>query len=94
MIEPPMTNPLRRVRFRRDHRWAPDRLSAYLDAELVPRSRTRLEHHLRDCPECLAALHGLERLLGRLHAAPALAELEPGGFASAVRRQLRDSAPR
>jgi anti-sigma factor RsiW len=87
-----MTGWLRRLRFRRDHRWTPDHLSDYLDGDLVARSRARLEHHLRECPECLSALRSLERVLGLLHAVPAVSDEERPDIASAVRRRLRDPA--
>jgi anti-sigma factor RsiW len=60
---------LYRVQFRRDHGWAPERMSEYLDGELTPRGRERLERHARDCPECerlLAGLRAVVRGLGRL----------------------------
>ncbi len=89
-----MTRALHRLRFRRDHRWSPARLSDYLDGDLVARSRTRLEHHLHECPECLGALRSLERMLGVLRAAPPVSERERPDIASAVRRRLRDPASR
>lgn len=89
-----MTNPLRRLRFGRDHRWTHGRLSEYLDGELVARSRTRIEHHLRECPECLGALRSLERVLGLLRALPPVSDTERPDIASAVRRRLRDPSSR
>ena len=89
-----MSHPLRRLRFRRDHRRTPGRLSDYLDGDLAARSRTRLEHHLRECPECLGALRSLERLLAVLRTVPPVSEREPLDIASAVRRRLHDSASR
>lgn len=62
---------LYRVRFRRDHAWAPDRMSDYLDGELAPGGRSRMERHARDCPECdrlLAGLRAVVQGLGRLPA--------------------------
>ena len=55
-----------RLRFARDHRWAPEHLSAYLDGELPPRARVRLERHAAECPECRGVLGGLRRMLGLL----------------------------
>ena len=70
---------LYRVRFARDHRWAPARMSDYLDGELQPGARVRLERHAHECHECqrvLAGLRALVRDLGRLS--------EPqGGFSAA-----------
>jgi anti-sigma factor RsiW len=62
---------LYRVQFRRDHGWAPRRMSDYLDSELAPRRRARLERHVPDCPECerlLAELRAVVQGLGRLPA--------------------------
>jgi anti-sigma factor RsiW len=52
-----------------------DRLSEYLDGELGPVARRRLEHHLRRCSRCSALL---EDLRGVVRHAPALAaDAEP-----------------
>ncbi len=85
-----MTNPLQQVRFCRDHRWTPGRLSAYLDGDLVARSAARIQRHVRECPECRAALRSLERLLRLLRAVPPVSDTEKPDIASAVRRRLRD----
>jgi Putative zinc-finger len=58
-----------RLRFRRDHRWAPDRMSAYLDRELPARRRRRMERHAEACRQCRALAGGLMLVieaLGRL----------------------------
>ena len=54
-------------RFRRDHRWAPGRMSSYLDGELAPAVRTRMERHLGECAECRRLLAGLRRTVDGLH---------------------------
>ncbi len=54
---------LYRVQFRRDHGWAPDRMSEYLDGELAPGRRARMERHARDCPECERLLAGLRAVI-------------------------------
>ena len=80
---------LARIRFRRDHRWAPDRMSEYLDGELAPRRRTRIERHLAECAECRRLIARLTRLVDALHRLPVP---EPGRdpvrLAAAVRVQL------
>jgi anti-sigma factor RsiW len=85
---------LYRVQFRRDHGWAPGQMSEYLDGELAPHGRARLERHMSDCPECARLLAGLRAVvqgLGRLSA--------PGGgpgaahIAAAVRRRLDQPPP-
>jgi anti-sigma factor RsiW len=57
---------LYRVRFMRDHRWAPGRMSEYLDDELSAAERARMKRHARDCPECERVLAGLRVLVHRL----------------------------
>jgi anti-sigma factor RsiW len=84
---------LYRVRFTRDHRWAPARMSAYVDGELAPSGRSRMERHARDCPECervLAGLAAVVRGLGRL-SAPAGADA--ARIAALVRGRLDESPP-
>ena len=51
----------------REHRWAPRRMSDYLDDELAPAGRARLERHLGECAECRRLLAGLRRTLDGLH---------------------------
>ena len=86
-----MSEFMSRERFRRDHRWAPGRMSAYLDGELDANRRLRMERHVRECAECSRLLAGLRLLLEALHRIPA-----PGGgpdavqLAGSVRVRLRD----
>jgi anti-sigma factor RsiW len=80
-----------RARFTLDHRWAPDHMSTYLDGELGPSQRRRMERHARECPECRRLLAGLRRMLGALRRLPPPA----GGadavqIAASVRARLRD----
>jgi anti-sigma factor RsiW len=62
-----MDDPLSRLSFRRDHRWVPGRMSAYLDGELGVRQRARVEHHLNDCRDCHRLFGGLSRVVDALH---------------------------
>jgi len=62
-----MSGLLDRERFRRDHRWAPRRMSDYLDGELAPAGRTRMKRHLGECAECRRLLAGLRRTVDGLH---------------------------
>jgi hypothetical protein len=87
--ESAMSNVIHRERFKRDHRWAPGRMSAYLDGELGSRSRARLERHTGECPECRGVLNSLRRMLGRLHRlAPADSRSDTPDIAAAVRARL------
>ncbi len=60
-------------------RWT-DRLSEYLDGELSGAERVELEAHLAGCPECVAALDELRRVMARagsLEDRPPAADLWP-----------------
>jgi anti-sigma factor RsiW len=54
-------------RFVRDHRWAPDRMSDYLDGALGAGARARMDRHLGECAECRRLLAGLRRTVAELH---------------------------
>jgi anti-sigma factor RsiW len=85
-----MINPVTRTRFRRDHRWTPEHLSDFVDGELPPRGRSRLQRHVDKCPDCHRALVTLQRMLDRLHHLPPPDAHEPPDIAAAVRRRLDD----
>ena len=57
---------LARVRFMRDHRWTGAHMSAYLDDELRPDERRRLEEHVHWCPQCRHMLETLRLTLAEL----------------------------
>ena len=80
-----MSKLIHRARFSRDHRWAPGRMSAYLDDELRPPVRARLEHHCAQCPECNRVLEGLRRMLSVLRVLPSAGE-QPDIAASVLLR--------
>jgi anti-sigma factor RsiW len=66
-------------------------MSAYLDGELASSRRTRMERHVKVCPECRRLLASLRRMLGALHGLPPPA----GGadalqIAASVRLRLRE----
>ena len=92
-VERRMSSLLPELRFRRDHRWAPPRMSAYLDSELRTRAETRLERHAAVCPECRGLLQDLRRLLGLLHSAPAPEPVaDTRAITGAVLRRLHEPA--
>jgi anti-sigma factor RsiW len=86
-----MSGLLDREGFRRDHRWAPRRMSDYLDDELALSGRARMERHLGECAECRRLLAGLRRTLDGLHrlAAPS-AGIDALQIAASVRARLRE----
>ena len=84
-----MSGWLDRARFWRDHRWAPGRMSDYLDGDLASARRPRMERHLGECAECRQLLKGLRRIVDGLHALSAPdAALGPVQIAAAVRARL------
>jgi anti-sigma factor RsiW len=70
-----------RFGFLRDHRWVPPHASDYLDSELSPRERRRVERHTADCPECRELLRSLQALIGVLGT---IGDGEPQVVAAAV----------
>jgi anti-sigma factor RsiW len=69
-------------------------MSGYLDGELAPRARYRLERHTRECPECRGVLRSLRRMLGLLHGLPAASPSHAPDIAAAVRARLREPPER
>ncbi|HUE28336.1 MAG TPA: anti-sigma factor [Solirubrobacteraceae bacterium] len=65
-----MSRFLHSLRFKRDHRWAPDHMSEYLDEELGARARVRMDRHTKECPECRGVLGGLRRVVSALRRLP------------------------
>ncbi|MGH2886757.1 MAG: anti-sigma factor family protein [Solirubrobacteraceae bacterium] len=77
--------------FARDHQWAPDRMSDYLDGELATGEQGRMEHHLGECHECRRLLAGLRAVVDRLHRLPALAGgVDAVQIAASVRVRLTE----
>jgi anti-sigma factor RsiW len=61
---------LERRRFMREHRWTHTHLSDYLDEELSPGERERVEEHVGMCPHCRRVLRTLRRTLEGLMELP------------------------
>jgi anti-sigma factor RsiW len=57
---------LERRRYMREHRWTHAHLSEYLDEELAPDQRKRVEAHVGICPHCRRVLRTLRRTLESL----------------------------
>ena len=68
-----------RARFERDHQWAPEHMSGFLDGDLTARARTRMERHLAECGDCRRLLAGLRAVVDGLRRLSA-----PGGGLDAV----------
>lgn len=65
-----MRSPLTRIRFMLDHRWSRARMSRYVDADLAPAERARIERHVRDCADCRGLLASLRTMLSALAGLP------------------------
>jgi anti-sigma factor RsiW len=88
-----MSSTVHNIRFRRDHRWTREHMSAYLDSELRTELRVRFEHHTAECPQCRAVLSQLQRMLDLLETVPKLEPIGGGSaIASAVLRRLDEPA--
>jgi anti-sigma factor RsiW len=61
---------LERRRYMREHRWTHAHLSDYLDDDLSPGERERLEDHVSICPHCRRVLRTLRRTLESLMELP------------------------
>ena len=81
-----MAGPLRMMRFYREHRWTHRHLSEYLDGELGPGERERVERHVGVCPKCHRILATLKRTLAALMG---LREEPAGDLADDVIGRLR-----
>jgi anti-sigma factor RsiW len=46
-----------------DHRWSQQHLSHYVEGDLSPRARRRLDRHARDCVECGPGLRAIRALV-------------------------------
>jgi anti-sigma factor RsiW len=62
---------IERRRYMREHRWTHAHLSDYLDEELSPEERRRVEEHVGICPHCRRVLRTLRRTLESLMELPA-----------------------
>lgn len=53
------------------HTWVEERLSDFIDQQLAPAERARLENHLADCARCRASLESLRWTIALVKQAPA-----------------------
>jgi anti-sigma factor RsiW len=77
---------LQRRRFMREHGWTHAHLSEYIDEELTPEERQRLEEHVSMCPQCRRVLATLRRTVESLMG---LGEEPRPGVADGVIQRLR-----
>jgi anti-sigma factor RsiW len=66
-------------------------MSDYLDGDLTPSHRTRIERHLGECGQCRRLLDGLRRTVEALHRLPARGGgADSVAIAAAVRARLSE----
>jgi anti-sigma factor RsiW len=70
----------------RDHRWTGAHLSDYLDGDLGPDERARVEEHVHWCPECRRVLATLRQTVTGLME---LRVAAPEGLTAGVIDRLR-----
>jgi anti-sigma factor RsiW len=69
-----------------DHRFTRARASEYLDGDLSPEGRRRVERHTSVCPQCRAFIASLRQMLEAL---PGVAASPRPGLADGVVERLR-----
>jgi anti-sigma factor RsiW len=75
-------------------RWAKGHMSDYLDGELPPSRRSRMEQHVAQCRKCHRVLAALRRMLGALHRLPPpIGGADAPQIAASVRRRLGEPPP-
>ena len=67
------------------HQRAAEAFSAYVEGELAPAERARLDEHLATCMQCRVSLERFRRTVGRLGA---LKRAAPGDFLAGVQAQI------
>jgi len=46
-----------------DHEWSQQHLSHYVEGDLTPRARRRLDRHARDCADCARGIRAMRALV-------------------------------
>jgi anti-sigma factor RsiW len=67
------------------HQRAAEAFSAYVEGQLAPAERARLDEHLATCMQCRVSLERFRRTVGRLGA---LKRTAPGDFLAGVQAQI------
>jgi hypothetical protein len=85
-----MPDVLARLRFASDHRWAPARMSAFVDQDLTAHQRMRMERHVSECRRCRGLLTGLRLVVAALHRLPSPPDGDVARIAASVRVRLSE----
>jgi anti-sigma factor RsiW len=77
-----------------DHQWSQQHLSHYVEGDLSPRARRRLDHHARDCVECGPGLRAMRALVYSVQGLDGLAGVRaPATVFDRVRATAAGSSP-
>ena len=83
-----MWTPAGHYRSMREHLWTRSHLSPYLDGEVSPAERRRVEDHAHVCPKCHRILESLKRTLAELRGMSE-ERSAPTGLADSVIARIR-----
>jgi anti-sigma factor RsiW len=77
-----------------EHKWSQRHLSHYVEGDLRPRARRRLDRHARDCVDCGRGIRAMRALVHALHGLDGLAGARaPGTVFDRVRLAGPGGAP-
>jgi anti-sigma factor RsiW len=65
-------------------------MSAFLDHDLTPPQRTRMERHVSECHQCRTVLTGLQLLVAALNRLLAPADRDASRIAASVRARITE----
>ena len=77
---------LERRHFMREHRFAQQHMSQYVDRKLAPDEHSRVQEHVGVCPQCRRVLATLKRTLKGLRG---LSSTPPPGLSDGIIGRLR-----
>ena len=76
------------------HQWSQQHLSHYVEGDLRPRARRRLDRHARDCVDCGRGIRAMRALVHALQGLDGLADVRaPGTIFDRVRLARPGGAP-
>jgi anti-sigma factor RsiW len=81
------------LRKKSEHQWVEESLSAYIDGELSPREKSRVEEHLKECRACSESLTTLRQTVALLQELPVLPAPRSFAVRPAVVRPKPVTAP-
>ena len=77
-----------------DHRWSQRHLSHYVEGDLRPRARRRLDRHARDCVDCARGLRAMRALVYAAQGLDGLAGVRaPAGIFDRIRPAESGGSP-